>query len=353
MVALKSQTLNRVGECLYRNGHKTYFALIKVRGKQIRRSLKTTDLAIARRKLNEFRAKAERLYGNENRNIRFEEVTDQWMESIKTGLKPKSWDRRRVAIVGLTPFFNGLPVKSIGYQEIDEWRRRRGSILSSRTHNIELETLKLLLKYACNRGILLDNHAEKFRRRKESKPVVRVPTKEEFSALVFELNSSPKAIASGAAAMVEFLAYSGMRVGEAREVRFRDINLEPLPVGRVLITGGISGTKNHEERVIPLFPKLREVIQRIIDNAGDISPDSKLFNTLSPRDAMENAFQRLGVKGFSVHALRHYFASNAIERGINFQVIADWFGHKDGGVLVAKTYGHLRPEFNASMAERM
>jgi len=136
MVALKSQTLNRVGECLYRNGHKTYFALIKVRGKQIRRSLKTTDLAIARRKLNEFRAKAERLYGNENRNIRFEEVTDQWMESIKTGLKPKSWDRRRVAIVGLTPFFNGLPVKSIGYQEIDEWRRRRGSILSSRTHNI-------------------------------------------------------------------------------------------------------------------------------------------------------------------------------------------------------------------------
>jgi len=349
MVALKSQTLNRVGECLYRNGHKTYFALIKVRGKQIRRSLKTTDLAIARRKLNEFRAKAERLYGNENRNIRFEEVTDQWMESIKTGLKPKSWDRRRVAIVGLTPFFNGLPVKSIGYQEIDEWRRRRGSILSSRTHNIELETLKLLLKYACNRGILLDNHAEKFRRRKESKPVVRVPTKEEFSALVFELNSSPKAIASGAAAMVEFLAYSGMRVGEAREVRFRDINLEPLPVGRVLITGGISGTKNHEERVIPLFPKLREVIQRIIDNAGDISPDSKLFNTLSPRDAMENAFQRLGVKGFSVHALRHYFASNAIERGINFQVIADWLGHKNGGVLVAKTYGHLRPE----LAERM
>src|SRR5207247_736319 len=133
--------------------------------------------------------------------------------------------------------------------------------------------------------------AEKFRRRKESKPVVRVPTKEEFSALVFELNSSPKAIASGAAAMVEFLAYSGMRVGEAREVRFRDINLEPLPVCRVLITGGISGTKNHEERVIPLFPKLREVIQRIIDNAGDISPDSKLSNTLSPRDAMENAFQ--------------------------------------------------------------
>jgi len=41
MVAQKSQQLNRVGECLYRNGRKTYFALIKVSGKQIKRSLKT------------------------------------------------------------------------------------------------------------------------------------------------------------------------------------------------------------------------------------------------------------------------------------------------------------------------
>jgi integrase len=353
MVGQKSQHLKRVGECLYRNGRKTYFALVKVSGKQIKRSLKTNDLAIAKRRLSELRGKAERLHGKENRNIRFQELSGNWLESIKPGLKPKSWDRRGVAIVGLTPFFKGMAVKSIGFKEIDEWRRRRGAKISARSHNIELETLKLLLTYAIDRGIFLDNPAEKFRRRKETRAMVKIPTRQEFDALMIGLNSAPKAVASGAAAMVEFLAYSGMRVGEAREVKIRDINLESLPRGRVLITGGLEGTKNREQRVIPLFPSLRNVLERLLEKANGASPNSKLFTIQSPRGAMRNAFERMGLEPFSVHALRHYFASNAIENGINFQVIGNWLGHKDNGVLVAKRYGHLRSEFSASMAERM
>jgi integrase len=349
-MAYKSQQLKRVGECLYRNGRKTYFALIKVSGKQIKRSLRTDDLAIAKRRLAELRDKAVRLRGKESRNIRFEELTADWLESIKPNLKAKSWDRRRVAIVGLTPFFKGMPVKSMGYQEIDEWRRRRGAKISSRSHNIELETLKLLLRYAGDRGILLDNHADKFKRRKETKPVVRIPTRKEFRSLMVGLISAPKAVASGAAAMVEFLAYSGMRVGEAREVRIRDVDFEN---SRVLITGGIGGTKNREQRTIPLFPNLRKVVERLIETTPDVSPNTKLFSIKSPRGAMKNACERMGLEPFTVHALRHYFASNAIERDINFKVIAEWLGHKDGGVLVAKRYGHLRSEFSATMAERM
>jgi site-specific recombinase XerD len=51
--------------------------------------------------------------------------------------------------------------------------------------------------------------------------------------------------------------------------------------------------------------------------------------------------------------LRHFFCSNAIEAGVDFKAIAGWLGHKDGGVLAAKTYGHLRNEHSAAMAQRM
>ena len=34
-------------------------------------------------------------------------------------------------------------------------------------------------------------------------------------------------------------------------------------------------------------------------------------------------------------------------------MIAGWLGHKDGGVLVAQTYGHLRNEHSAAMAKRL
>ena len=51
--------------------------------------------------------------------------------------------------------------------------------------------------------------------------------------------------------------------------------------------------------------------------------------------------------------MRHFFCSNAIEAGCDFKVIAGWLGHKDGGVLVAQTYGHLRNEHSTAMAKRL
>ena len=105
------RSLTKGAECLYRNGNRLYYAFVKVNGKQIRRSLKTNDLAIAKRRLVEFRAKAKRLEGDENRNIRFEELAEEWLASVKSGLKPKSYDRRRVALIGLPPFFRGMAVK--------------------------------------------------------------------------------------------------------------------------------------------------------------------------------------------------------------------------------------------------
>ena len=51
--------------------------------------------------------------------------------------------------------------------------------------------------------------------------------------------------------------------------------------------------------------------------------------------------------------MRHFFCSNAIEARIDFKVIDEWLGHKDGGILVAKTYGHLRNEHSSAMAKKM
>ena len=51
--------------------------------------------------------------------------------------------------------------------------------------------------------------------------------------------------------------------------------------------------------------------------------------------------------------MRHFFCSNAIEIPVDFKTIADWLGHTDGGVLVARTYGHLRQEHSDRMATKM
>lgn len=39
--------------------------------------------------------------------------------------------------------------------------------------------------------------------------------------------------------------------------------------------------------------------------------------------------------------------------GINYMTIARWVGHKDGGVLIGKVYGHLSNEHAQAQAARL
>jgi hypothetical protein len=53
-------SFEKIAECLYRNPSSgTYYALVKVRGKQHKQSLKTVELAEAKRKLRDFRTELE------------------------------------------------------------------------------------------------------------------------------------------------------------------------------------------------------------------------------------------------------------------------------------------------------
>jgi len=50
-----TSAFQKVGECLYRYSNGVYYARIQVEGKEIKRSLRTTDKALARRRLSELR----------------------------------------------------------------------------------------------------------------------------------------------------------------------------------------------------------------------------------------------------------------------------------------------------------
>ncbi|HEY2800434.1 MAG TPA: site-specific integrase [Chthoniobacterales bacterium] len=230
------------------------------------------------------------------------------------------------------------------------WKIKRGPEISPRTWNIEVETLKQIFVYARDTlRIVLDNPVEGLKRKKEPKTGIVIPSKEQFRALIQELRCGHRATGE-AADLVEFLAYSGCRVAEARGVRWQDINER---LGTVLITGGEIGTKNHEARVIPLFAPLARLVQSMRDRKQFDSDDSPVFRISNAALQIVRACERLGLPRFGHHTMRHFFCSNAIEAGCDFKVIAGWVGHKDGGVLVAMTYGHLRHEHSAAMAKRI
>lgn len=338
----KKGFLVRVGPNLYRHSiSKRYSGLIKVGKRQIKKAFKTTDPHLAKRRLAEFRETMRRRHGDQGTNLRFEELAQMWLESIKADLKETSYLRRKTSIRGLILHFGALPMRSIGFSQIDQWKSKRSDRVSAQTFNIDRETLNLIFRYAIDRNILVDNPASKLKRRRVTHRKVRTFSEREFRILMDDLKQAPRAVFTGAADMIGFLAESGVRVGEAEQICLRDINLEDR---RIRITGGATGTKNYKERFIPIFPDLRPYVLRLLEKHQGKSPSDRLFPIKSPRKALDLACVRLGFGHFNVHSLRHYFASNAVQRGVNFKRVAEWLGHSDGGTLVARVYGHLRPE---------
>lgn len=180
------------------------------------------------------------------------------------------------------------------------------------------------------------------------KTIVVPPTKEQFQQLLAAMRSLDVRAEEGTN-LVELLAYSGMRLSEATALTWAEVDFER----RIFrVTGGEGGTKNREQRQVPLFPALRALLERLRAHAQP-GAGERVVEIGTARTAITSACRKAGLSHMGHHGLRHFFVSNAIEAGVDFATIAAWVGHKDGGVLVAKTYGHLRQSHSSAMAERM
>lgn len=175
---------------------------------------------------------------------------------------------------------------------------------------------------------------------------------------------------------IKFLTLTGAREQEALSVRWSDVDLD-----RKLVTIGAEGqSKNREARRVDFNAKLeahlRDMKERRAPDSqwvfpspqrGEKDEHAKTFREsliLSRQGAaslvMKAAFPDNGnaeraakLLKFAFHDCRHHFISFAVMSGIDFMTIARWVGHKDGGVLIGKVYGHLSNEHAKLQASRM
>lgn len=228
-----------------------------------------------------------------------------------------------------------------------EWLAKRRKKISPQRINHELASLKMLLKYACKNGIILDNPADDLKRAKIPKLKPTIPTRKQFADLIQEMREKGNL---DAADFVELLGYSGMRRNEAAYLKWGDIDFDR---DQFTVTAGDTGTKNIEERTLPLFPAMRRLLERIKGERGNVLPTEIVLLIKECRGSITSSCKGKGLPHFGHHSMRHFFCSNAIEHGIDFKTVAEWCGHKDGGILVARTYSHLRQEHSKAMAAKM
>lgn len=354
-VKARKVVFHRVAENLYRlETSGGYYALLKRGDKQFRRSLKTKDRKLAERRLREYRAQVGNLKITDEAGQTFEEVAKRWMAVTSHTLKASSALRREQCLKAVYPFFAGLLIRNIQRQHCERWLTERAPKLAAMSMNRELELMRNVFGYAVKIGLLLNNPAEGIERRRVVQAKIQIPSREQFKALVAAIRESDgredsKHKARPGADLVELLAYSGCRLTEGTSLRWKDVNFEK---NALMITGGELGTKNHEQRTIPMTDALGTLLKRLRQERmpKDEDPISRID---SAKKCLQTACRRLKYAQFTHHDFRHFFATTCIEAGVDIPTVSRWLGHKDGGALAMRVYGHLRQEHSFCAAKRV
>ena len=99
---------------------------------------------------------------------------------------------------------------------------------------------------------------------------------------------------------------------------------------------------------------MRRLLERIRTERGeDEWMNTTVMQVRECQKALDSACEKLGVARITHHDLRHLFATRCIESGVDIPTVSRWLGHKDGGALAMKTYGHLRDQHSAAMAQKV
>ncbi len=346
---------HRVAENLYRLEQTSgYYALLKRGDKQFRRSLKTKDRKLADRRLAELREQVGSLAISDDARLSFGDIAQRWMDATSHTLKASSITRRNTCLKNLAPFFAGVSIRNVQPQHCERWVKGRASQIAPQTMAHELNAMRAVFDYAVEHGLMLSNPAKKIKRRKVVQSAMVVPTREQFRQIVDAIRASDgredsQRKAAPGADLVELLAYSGCRIHEAVTLTWADVDFVK---GAVTVTGGERGTKNHENRTIPMTDALRGVLQRLRD-AGQPKPTDRISPIDSAKKCLGTACRRLGCPAFTHHDFRHFFATTCIESGVDIPTVSRWLGHKDGGALAMRVYGHLRQEHSFAAIKKV
>ncbi len=345
-----SSSFQKVGECLYRNPtSKTYFARLKVRGKEIKRSLRTNDLAEARRKLRDFRHEVGRLDLAAGRKS-VAELCAAYEASIQNQA-PKTIRRKKDILLRIADHWGKADCRRVKPSEVEQWLASYS--FGPASHNLHLECIRAVFRLAVRDRIMATSPVEGIRQKKRPKPIRQTPTMDEFRAIVASIRGQRFSdTAKESADYVEFLGLAGLGQAETSALRWQDVSFE-----RQQIT--TFRQKTRTGFTMPIFPQLQPLLERRRKEAAlacgleQPLPEEKVFKVADAKKALASACRRLNLPNYSSRALRRMFITTALERGVDVKVVARWQGHRDGGKLILDTYSHVRAAHSERMAELM
>ncbi|WP_237712489.1 site-specific integrase [Pedosphaera parvula] len=265
-----------------------------------------------------------------------------------TRLKPGAKLYRQKTIEALLKSWPGLSnreIKAISQAECLEWAKAFHSKYSVSVFNNTVGTLRHLLAI----GVRYNNPASAIKKAKVKAKYLVLPEQGAFLKLVEQIENGGGRFSHDCSDLVRFLAFGGFRKSEAAGITWGDCDFAK---GEIMVRGDdLTGTKNWETRRVPMIPDMVNLLNQMRANRAQEPADKSVMKVRECQKAIDSACKKLVIPRFTHHDLRHLFATRCIESGVDIPTVARSLGHKDGGALAMKVYGHLRNLHSANMAK--
>ena len=335
-----------------------YFLRVRVHGQLIRKSLKTDVLSVAKLRLTDeekkYRQGAQRQLALQRGRgqMNFSDALEIYRARLaaNTEIKSKTKHYYTQRIESLLRTWAGLEktnVRDISKQSCLDWAAKYKG--SATAFNNTALVLRMVLDIAMESGVIYENAARHIVRRAIKPKELHLPDNAKFVEMVQTIENAGGRFSRDCADLVRFLAYGGFRLGEAGNVTWADCDFKKEEI--VVRGDSEEGTKNSEIRRVPMIAEMRQLLKRLREMRGEELPDARVMRVGECQKAMEAAVKKLGISHLTHHDLRHLFATRCIESGVDIPTVSRWLGHKDGGGLAMKVYGHLRNQHSTSMAK--
>lgn len=260
--------------------------------------------------------------------MRLDYYCKQWLKSYAIWVKPSTYQAYLCALGHVPP----LELETLTAGHIQHL------ILKMRSQGLALSTIKHTITII--RQAVLNAEQEGSFTGRINFSLMRYPEEPRHDVLALTVSEQRKLLAVCAESvhgdLFRCLLMTGMRVGEAIALTWNDIDFRErvIHIRSTNYRGVIQTPKTADGiRDIYVSDQLRDLLigrRKIGTRETDFVFCGRFGKAVDYRSALKSFHllcEKAGIKDYSIHSLRHTFATNAISAGVSMKTVSDILGH--------------------------
>lgn len=261
--------------------------------------------------------------------INFVDYVNMYLEVFAIKYPSSYETSQHTLLFDFEPLFKNYMLHEITINDVNGFIGLKISDLKAATINRKLSILRAMLNQAKADGFNVPGFKIKEIPDKESRPP-KYFTVEELELIYKEDDLYSH--------WWKFLANTGLRMGEMRQLRIEDIHKDSIHV----VSSAAQRTKSGKWRYIPINKSARESLDRF-DMSGEYLLPRQ--HNDSPITRFRRICERAGIKKekWGVHCLRHTFASHLVMSNVPLRTVQILLGH--ASIQTTERYAHLSPDY--------